>query len=125
MIGVEHAMLKTSLIKNVLYAIDRNMISPERCEYRCINETLGDYVKRDYPVEKVALFLRDLYKTWMYKIKVKYENLGKGFINIYVRKTDVFFDQCFCIRFRIDIDLWSYSSVLDSLSYGVIKSDEI
>lgn len=125
MIGVEYVMLKTSLIKNVLYAIDSNMIFPERCEYRLINETLGYYIKCDYPVEKAVLFLRGLYKTWMYKVKVKYENLGKGFINIYVRRTDMFFDQCFCIRFRVDIDLWGYSSVIDSLRYGVIGSEEI
>ena len=50
-------MIKTSLIKNVLYAIDHNMIFPEICEYRRTDETLGDYVKYDYPVEKAVLFL--------------------------------------------------------------------
>ena len=118
-------MIKTSLIKNVLYAIDHNMIFPEICEYRRTDETLGDYVKYDYPVEKAVLFLRNLRKTWMYKIKVKYENLGEGFINIYVRKIDRYFCQCFCIRFQINIDSWGCSSVLDSLSYGVIGSKDI
>ncbi len=118
-------MRKTSLIKNVLYAIDHNMIFPERCEYRHTDETLGDYIKYDYPVEKLVLFLRNLHKTWMYKIKVKYENLRKGFVNIYVRKIDKYFCQCFCIKFQVNIDSWGYSTVLDRLSYGVIGSKDI
>ena len=118
-------MRKRTLIKNLLYAIDHDMISPEKCEYRYTDETLDNYIKYDYPIEKAILFLRDVYKTWIYKINLKYENTGKGFINIYARRIDKFSCQCFCINFRVNIDLWGYDTVLDKLSCGVIGSKDI
>lgn len=118
-------MRKRTLVKNILYAIDQDMIFPEKCEYRRTDETLDDYIKYDYPIEKAILFLKSVYKTWMYKINVKYENLGKGYINIYVRRIDKFACQCFCMNFRVNIDSWGYNTVLDQLSYGVIESKNI
>ncbi len=98
-------MRKKTLIKNVLYAIDHQMIFPISVEYRSTDEVLDNYTKYDYSIEKAILFLRNIRKTWMYKVKAKYENLGGGYVHIYIIKNSSFFNQCFCIKFRIN-DSW-------------------
>lgn len=83
-------MRKTTLIKNILHAIDHQMILPISVEYRSTDDVLDNYTKYDYSVEKAILFLRKARKTWMHKIKVKYENLGGGYANIYIIKSTRF-----------------------------------
>ncbi len=117
-------MRKTTLIKNVLYAIDNQMIFLISVEYRSTDDVLDNYTKYDYSIEKAILSLRKLRKTWMYKVKARYENLGGGYIHIYITKNTRFLNQCFCIKFRIN-DLWGYDTVFDNLRYGVIGSKDI
>lgn len=118
-------MRETTLIKNVLYAIDCQMISPISVEYRSTDDVLDNYTKYDYSIERAILFLRKIRKTWMYKVKAKYENLGGGYVHIYILKSTRFSNQCFCMKFRINNELWGYDSVFDHFRYGVIGSKDI
>jgi len=117
-------MRKTTLVKNVLYAIDHQMIFPISVEYRSTDDVLDNYTKYDYSIEKAILFLRKIRKTWMYKVKARYENPGGGYVHIYIIKSTRLSNQCFCIKFRIN-DSWGYDSVFDHLRYGVIGSKDV
>ncbi len=117
-------MRKTTLIKNVLHAIDHQMIFPISVEYRSTDDVLDNYTKYEYSIEKAILSLRKLRKTWMYKVKARYENFGGGYIQIYITKNTHFSNQCFCMKFRIN-DSWGYDPVFDYLRCGVIGSKDI
>lgn len=117
-------MKKITLVRNLLHAIDNNMIFPIDAEYRNIDDVLDEYTRYDYSIENALLFLKEIRKMWHCKIETKYENIGGGFVNVYIKETNRFYHQCIRIKFRIN-DLWGYNSVFDSLNYGVIGSKDI